>query len=396
MSKKGNIKEISYDIQLNDKVKLDGNISATVKYIGPIFGKPEYETYYGIVFKNPIGDTNGRIKKKIYFKCKAKYGTFVQRKAIVYPFPIIFNELCDTTFHILASTIFSYFDPVSIGNFGQIHNGLCQIIFNVQNNCNLTWKKQWRLFISPKSEDTNFSKRWQRLYDFYISSIYEGCYRHKQIAFGLWKITNVKDDELITNAQKAMAVLRALLPVISQVEYSEEDKHKYLSTKPDRGSLKFDSLVRKIKIKNAYLKAIKTEQDATIKMNVGAHVCGSIYYQHIQTFKDIFKNNVNKSKPFCRKYLDRKPLKELRNALNAFLMPSFMELVVKQWFVVNVDKKGTYEDAKPHSYIIGWISAKRLIVVGGCYGRYKDEAHQSQLGFHIGNYSDDFYWSNSS
>ena len=51
------------------------------------------------------------------------------------------------------------------------------------------------------------------------------------------------------------------------------------------------------------------------------------------------------------------------------LMPLFMEILIDQWFVVNLKR----ENWLGYSYIVGWVSSKHvMVIIGGCFGDVMD------------------------
>eukprot|EP01084_Bolivina_argentea_P199360 341134_1 len=359
------------NIKIGTKVKLKGNVQGTVKYIGLLAGKKKDGIYYGIVLKTKSGDTNGTIKKKKYFQCKPKYGLFVQRLDIIDPVPVIFNKLCDRTLHIVTCILFEYFDGCTLANFCNVGNGITRIIFNIDKTYNLTFKRVWKLFVSPHSEEDNLRTRFKKLNKMYEEKIFH-WYSSKDLKdfeFGVFKISNVKDKNCTKNPERAMILLKIALHRLSC-----KGRMCFLNLQKAK-SLKFDEIIQKVKLETKKTKFIKTEQDAALNINVNVTEA-SIYYEHINCYADIFDTKKMKNAiPFKRKYHRHKgAFKEFKSNLQMFLMPNLLELGnngVKQWFVVHAIVDGDYYGN--NWYIIGWITSQKLIVIGGAIGSLRWE-----------------------
>ena len=70
-------------ILIGDKVKcIKTSCNGLVKFIGTPYPYKSSGIYYGLQLEKPKGTNNGTIKSRYYFKCKSKYGIFVQSKDI--------------------------------------------------------------------------------------------------------------------------------------------------------------------------------------------------------------------------------------------------------------------------------------------------------------------------
>eukprot|EP01084_Bolivina_argentea_P113320 201988_1 len=352
-------------IRLEDTVKLPQNVVGKVKYIGKLVGRPKNEIYYGLLLRKPMGDTNGSVKKKQYFKCAKNHGIFVQRHDILHPLPIIFTRDCDRMFRILKSTIYSFFDPMTLGNFCKV--GAARYVFKIDSIYDLNWKQCRKIFVGSKTNENNLRNRWSSLSKFYREHIYKPHLYEKSIGFALWNIINVKNNDIKTTEQRAIVLLKLLLPRVSSFHAS------------------VDKLGQKVKINKAKTKHIKMDRDIAFGDHI---VSATIYYKYIKRFDDIFRNKESGSKPFKRNDINRK---ELKGLINDFLMGSYMDLIIEQWYVVNLERRAqcsaNNSKNRKHSYIIGWISLDKVIVFGGGCGyhgwaQYNERMRKMSYSWH--------------
>ena len=182
------------DIKIGQNIKLRNNVQGTVKFIGNLNGKSG--NYYGIALKQKLGNCNGTIGGTTYFKCKQKYGKFVRRYDIIDPLPaIIFSELCDETLRLVLSVVFNYMDGYTLSSFYNVGNGITRIFFNIDQIYNFSFKRMWKLFVSPHSESDDLKSRYRELNDFYEQKIIHRDYnprfdKRTDFEFGVFKIIN--------------------------------------------------------------------------------------------------------------------------------------------------------------------------------------------------------------
>eukprot|EP01084_Bolivina_argentea_P063081 115233_1 len=341
-------------------VELQDGLKGVIRYIGKLKssnGKNKKGIFYGVELSAPKGKNDGFVNGKTYFMTKPNHGIFVKLSKIkcsisviknkLNPYPYITTQCFDCLLHVFIL----YLDD----------NTLCNLL-KVETFC---MEFNLKKLITPKQFMERFSNgidtRLKKLQELYQKKVE----RYSSMKFATWNITNYNLKQKRKDKDKTMRRI-ACVSLLMQY-YVKQKGYQMLGVNKDV-AIDDEYLLHWTEYANK-----KMETNKNKKFNAFSYG-GELLSNGVTSPWDSYDGKLFSKKTLNKIFTSGKVFgkdgKLLYNRIDRLLLGSMMELMVKEWIVLDggISQDNMYEHhSERFTFVFGWLSPQCVVMIGGPY-----------------------------